>query len=55
MLMQPQGSLGLGMGGMANSGEYGSQKSLESSLKKIAMFSGLVFVLVTLALPYVDA
>lgn len=52
MLMSPKGGLGLGMGGMAAANEYGSQKSLESSLKKIATWSAVVFVLSALFLPH---
>jgi len=52
MLMSPKGWLGMGMWGIASSWEYGSKKSLEGSLKKIAFASGFVFVAVSLVLPY---
>lgn len=54
MLMTPKGWLWLWMGGMANTWEYGSQKSLEVSLKRIAFWSGLVFLVVTVILPFVE-
>ena len=52
MLMSPKWGLWMGMWGIASSGEYGSKKSLEGSLKKIATVSGLVFVVVSIVLPY---
>lgn len=53
LLMSPKGGLGLGIGGMANTGEYGSKKSLEWTLKKVAYATGTIFVVVSLFLPYV--
>lgn len=52
MLMTPKGGLGVGMWGIANAGEYGSKKSLEGSLQKIALFSSVIFVIVSIILPY---
>lgn len=54
MLMSPKGGLGFGMGGASSSNEYGSQKSLEYTLKKVALVSFLVFIVVTIALPLVQ-
>ncbi len=52
LLMSPKGGLGLGIGGMAWGNEYGSKKTLENKLKKVALISGLVFLIVSLILPY---
>lgn len=54
MLMSPKGGLGLGIGGVASSNEYGSKKSIESTLKKVALISGIIFVAVVLYLPYAN-
>ncbi|MFA7298753.1 MAG: preprotein translocase subunit SecG [Candidatus Absconditabacterales bacterium] len=52
LLMSPKGGLGLGIGGMAGGNEYGSKKTLENKLKKVALASGIVFLVVSLILPY---
>ncbi|MFA6256084.1 MAG: preprotein translocase subunit SecG [Candidatus Absconditabacterales bacterium] len=52
MLMSPKGGLGLGIGGMAGGNEYGSKKTLENKLKKVALITGVLFLLVSLILPY---
>lgn len=52
MLMSPKGWLGLGIGGMAGGNEYGSKKTLENKLKKVALITGVLFLLVSLILPY---
>ena len=52
LLMSPKGGLGLGIGGMAWGNEYGSKKTLENKLKKVALISGLVFLIASLILPY---
>ena len=52
LLMSPKGGLGLGIGGMAGGNEYGSKKTLETKLKKVALISSIVFLLVSLILPY---
>ena len=52
LLMSPKGGLGLWIGGMAWGNEYGSKKTLENKLKKVALISGLVFLIVSLILPY---
>ena len=52
LLMSPKGGLGLGIGGMAWGNEYGSKKTLENKLKKVALISGLVFLIVSLIVPY---
>lgn len=52
LLMSPKGGLGLGIGGMAGGNEYGSKKTLENKLKKVALVAGIVFLLTSLILPY---
>ncbi len=52
MLMSPKGGLGLGIGWMAGGNEYGSKKTLETKLKKVAIISGVLFLVVSLILPY---
>ncbi len=54
MLMSPKWGLGFGIGGAsASSNEYGSKKSIETSLKKVALISGIIFGTIVLFLPYV--
>jgi protein translocase SecG subunit len=52
LLMSPKGGLGLGIGWMAWGNEYGSKKTLENKLKKVALVSGIVFLIASLVLPY---
>lgn len=52
LLTSPKGGLGLGLGGMANAGEYGSRKSLEATFKKSALISGIIFIVIALFLPF---
>ena len=52
LLMSPKGGIGLGIGGLAGGSDYGSKKSLETNLKKVAIISVIIFVLVALVLPY---
>ncbi|MCX6823683.1 MAG: preprotein translocase subunit SecG [candidate division SR1 bacterium] len=53
LLMSPKGGLGLGIGGMAGGNEYGSKKTLENKLKKVALISGIIFLIASLILPYI--
>ncbi|USN54380.1 MAG: preprotein translocase subunit SecG [Candidatus Peribacteria bacterium] len=53
MLMTPKGGLGMGIAGVGGGNEYGSKKSVETTLKKVAIVSSLAFVVVSLFLPYV--
>lgn len=55
LLQSPKGGgLGLGIGGASASGnEYGSKKTMESKLQKIAIISACIFVILCLFLPYV--
>lgn len=44
----------MGIGGASAGGnEYGSKKTMEGKLKKIALISGILFVIVVTFLPYV--
>ncbi len=52
LLMSPKGGLGLWIGGMAGGNEYGSKKTLENKLKKVALITGILFLLASLILPY---
>ncbi|EKD25353.1 MAG: hypothetical protein ACD_80C00080G0006 [uncultured bacterium (gcode 4)] len=52
LLMSPKGGLGLGIGGMAGGNEYGSKKTLENKLKKVALVAAILFLLASLILPY---
>ncbi len=54
MLMSPKGGLGVALGGVSSSNEYGSKKSLESTLKKTATASLVVFLMTAIALPYIS-
>ncbi len=51
LLMSPKGWLGFGIGGAGGSNEYGSKKSIEFTLKRVAMISGIAFVIIALAIP----
>jgi protein translocase SecG subunit len=52
MLMTPKWWLWAGIAGIGGWWEYWSKKSLETTLKKVAVVSGSVFVIVSLLLPY---
>jgi protein translocase SecG subunit len=52
LLMSPKGGLGLGIGWMAGGNEYGSKKTLENKLKKVALITWVLFLLASLILPY---
>lgn len=54
LLMSPKGGLGMAIGGLGWSDEYGSKKSLEWKLKKVALITAILFVIVALILPYVN-
>lgn len=54
MLMAPKWWLGV-IGGMISwSNEYWSKKSLESTLKKVAIVASIIFVIVCIIYPYVN-
>ncbi len=52
LLMSPKGWLGLWLGGVSNAGEYGSKKTVEWTLKKVALISSIIFAISALLLPY---
>lgn len=52
MLMSPKWWLGFGLGGMSSTNEYGSKKSLEHYVKRVAYISGAIFIVVCLLYPY---
>lgn len=52
LLMTPKWGLWFGIGGMSTSNEYGSKKSIESTLKKSALFSVVIASLSAIIYPY---
>ena len=52
LLMSPKWGLGMGIGWMWQSWEYGSKKSLEWKLKYVAIVTSIIFVVAVLFLPY---
>ena len=54
LLMSPKGWLGAAISGISGGDEYGSKKSLEGKLKKIAVVTSIVFWVIVLILPYVN-
>jgi protein translocase SecG subunit len=54
LFMSPKGGLGAAIGGGAGNSEYGWKKSAEWKLKKVAITTSLIFVIISLILPYVN-
>ena len=54
LLMSPKWGLGAAISGIGGGDEYGSKKSLEGKLKKIAVVTSIIFVFLVLILPYVN-
>lgn len=52
LLMAPKWGLGFGLGGMGWSNEYGTKKSIEWSLKKVATIGAILFVISSLFYPF---
>lgn len=52
LLMSPKGWLWLGIGWAAGGGDYGSKKTIETKLKKLALISILIFFVCAVILPY---
>jgi len=52
LLMSPKGWLGLWLGWMSGAGEYGSKKTIEGTLKKVALVASIIFTISALILPY---
>ncbi len=54
LLMSPKGGLGSAIRWLWGSEAYGSKKSMEGKLKKVAIVTSIIFVIISLALPYVN-
>jgi len=54
LLMSPKWGLGAAIWWWAWSSEYGSKKNAEWKLKKVAIVASLVFIIVSVVLPYVN-
>lgn len=52
LLMNPKWWLGMGIAGFWGSNEYGSKKSITSTLKKTATIAAIIFVVVALFYPF---
>ncbi len=52
LLMSPKGGIGMGIWWLSGANEYGSKKSLETKLKKVAIAAGVIFILIAVILPY---
>ncbi len=50
--MSPKWGLWIWLGGMSGWGEYGSKKSLETTLKKVAVVTAIIFVVAALFYPF---
>jgi protein translocase SecG subunit len=51
LLMSPKGWLGFGIGGAGGSNEYGSKKSIEFTLKRVAIITGVAFIIIAVTIP----
>lgn len=54
LLMSPKGGLWSAIGWIWWSDEYGSKKSVEGKLKIVAIITSVIFVAISLILPYVN-
>ena len=54
LFMSPKWGLGAAIGGAAGNSEYGWKKSAEWKLKKVAIATSLIFITISLILPYVN-
>jgi len=52
LLMSPKWWLGMGIGWLSAGSDYGSKKSLEWKLKKVAIVAWVAFLIISLILPY---
>ncbi len=52
LLMSPKGSIWFGIWGAASTNEYGSKKSIEHRLKRIALVAAIIFGVAVVILPY---
>lgn len=55
LLMSPKGWLGFGIGGAGGNNEYGSKKSIEHTLKQVALISLIAFIVIVVAYPLMYA
>lgn len=53
LLMSPKWGIGFGLWGSSGSNEYWSKKSVENTLKKVAIVTSIIFMGTILFLPYV--
>ena len=54
LLMSPKWGLGSAIGWLGGSDEYGGKKSMEWKLKKVAIATSIIFVVISVVLPYVN-
>ncbi len=52
LMMSPKWGLGFWISGIGGSNEYGSKKSIETTLKKVANISIAIFIISAVLLPY---
>ena len=52
LLMNPKGWIWFGIAGVAGANEYWSKKSIESTLKKAAYISAVIFIISAMLIPY---
>ncbi len=53
LLMSPKGGIGFWIWGISSTNEYGSQKSIESTLKTVATISAIILIVCSLFWPYI--
>lgn len=53
LLMSPKWGLGFGLWWASGSNEYWSKKSVENTLKKVAIVTSIIFVCTVIFLPFV--
>lgn len=54
LLMSPKGGIGFGIWGATSTNEYGSKKSIEHRLKRIALVAAIIFGVAVVILPYTE-
>lgn len=52
LLMSSKGGIWFGIGGSTSNNEYGSKKSIEHRLKRIALVAAIIFAATVVILPY---
>jgi len=53
LMMSPKGWLWFSIGGAWGSNEYGSKKSIETTLKKVALVTMIVAIILIIVIPFV--